>query len=342
MNDCTAIVPYRFPTTVLLIDDDSNFLANFSLELDEMIAFRLFDAPGPALRHIEEASGYAKAHGQWLHTQREAVGWPLRDHCLRLDLAAIEEESTNPDRFREISVVVVDYAMPEMDGLTFCRQITNRNIKKVLITGVGDAKLAVTAFNEGIIDRFILKGDRDAATQVNAAVCELQEHYFRDVSRLVLQSLEGEVPHFLSDPVFNVYFRQLCADRGIVEHYFVAEPDGLLLLTAEGAIFRFVILSDEQMDTHWEIARDQEAPGEMLSALQSREKVPYFWKSGGYYRTGAEWEPHLFPAHRLDAAQSYYVALIENPPAYREMGWQISSYRSYLDNFDAEPALPAD
>ena len=340
MNERTALPAYRFPTTVLFVDDDTNFLANFSLELDERIAFRFFDAPGPALRDIEKTMSHATAHRRWLHSQREAIGWPLRNHCLRLDLAAIEEVATNPDRFKEIPVVVVDYAMPEMDGLTFCRRIGNPDIKKVLITGVGDERLAVAAFNEGLIDRFILKGDRDAAAQVNTAVNELQEQYFRDASHVVHQSLEGEGVHFLRDPVFIEYFHRLSADYGVAEYYFVAEPDGFLLVTAPGATYRLIVLDDEQMDAHWEIARDQEAPSRLLDALKTREKIPYFWRNGGYYRADADWEQHLYPATRLDGVRTYHLALIENPPAYSQMDWQIRSYDNFLESFDAETCSP--
>jgi CheY-like chemotaxis protein len=65
----------------------------------------------------------------------------------------------NPRRYEEISTVIVDYDMPSMKGLEFCEKLQNPYIRKILYTGVAGEGLAIEAFNKGLIDGYIRKGD---------------------------------------------------------------------------------------------------------------------------------------------------------------------------------------
>jgi len=77
--------------------------------------------------------------------------------------------STNPVKAlsiikeHEIAVVVSDYRMPEMDGLELFSKLKNiaPDIKRILITGHGDLKTAISAINECDVFRFIPKPWKD-------------------------------------------------------------------------------------------------------------------------------------------------------------------------------------
>ena len=339
--DDKSIPPYRFPSTVLVIDDDATFLTNLSLELDEGLAYRLFDSPQVALAQLQQCESRVPPYQRCFYQHREAVGWPMRNHFLRVDIAALEEAVTDPKRFAEVSVVVVDYAMPGMDGLEFCRRIRNPHIKKILFTGVGDEKVAVEGFNQGLIDRFIRKSWQNVADDLNQSIKELQAQHFQDASRLLQQSIDGDEAAFLKDPVFIYHFERLCEEYRLVEHYYVAEPSGFLLITDDGRPHRLVVLTEEDLQVHQEIIRDQGGPAPLLEKLASGSAVPYFWRSAGYYRPEClDWEDFLYPAKMLQGTRRYYLALIEEPPLYRWLGWQIASYRSFLDELDATLELP--
>jgi len=58
-----------------------------------------------------------------------------------------------------VTVVISDYEMPEMDGLTFLKK-TKRSFPdaiRIILTGKGDMKAVVAAINEGEVYRFVLK-----------------------------------------------------------------------------------------------------------------------------------------------------------------------------------------
>lgn len=147
-----------FPSTVLFVDDNRDFLLNFVLQLDEGLAYRIFDNPRHALDYIHNKHCELDLISQHCIPEvQPAKNRRYQQHGNRLDLSAIHAEVYNPYRFSEISVVVVDYAMPGIDGLEFCRMIENTNVKKILLTGQADEKLAIQAFNEGVIHRYIKK-----------------------------------------------------------------------------------------------------------------------------------------------------------------------------------------
>ena len=70
-----------------------------------------------------------------------------------------------------------------MNGLEFCRNIQNLPIRKIMLTGRADTKLAVEAFNQKIIDKFLLK---DVAEEIENtiydALIEEQKVYFEKLS----------------------------------------------------------------------------------------------------------------------------------------------------------------
>jgi CheY-like chemotaxis protein len=329
--DERGIPPYRFPTTTVIVDDDASFLHNFALELDEDLAFRLFDSPLTALEHLGRTP--AAARDRCLHSHRETIGWPMREHFLRVDLAAVEEEVTNPARFEAVSVLVVDYAMPGMDGLALCERLRDLGLRKILLTGVADEKVAVSAFNRGLIDRFVRKHDRDAARQVNQAIRQLQELYFRDASRVILESVRRDDAPFLTDPAFRDHFTRLCERHGIIEYYYAAEPSGFLLLDRAARRWRLVIMDDDMMTAQREIAEAQGAPDALVGVLERRERIPYFWQTGGYYRRElADWQAYLHTPEVFDGRRRYHMALVEDPSIYHQLGWNIQSYDHFLEN----------
>lgn len=333
------VYPYQFPTTVVLVDDDAAFLANFSLALDAALSFRLFDSAAAALAYLNRADQPSPLYQRCLSHYRDAVGCSVADQLIRLDVSALAREIGNPDRFGEVSVVIVDYDMPGMDGLELCRRLRHSRIKRLLLTGVGDERVAVKAFNAGLIDRFISKSERNLAEEVNAAVRELQSRYFRDVQRTLRESLNLEAPPFMRDPVFAAYFHGLLREHGYVEYYFTAEPAGFLLLTADGTLGRLLVYTDADLRSQWEIACDQDCPPELAYALSSGSAVPYFWHTEGFYRPecGPDWRSYLYPATPLPGAELYYIALVKRPPLQGH--GQVSSYSAYLDWLDRSTAV---
>jgi CheY-like chemotaxis protein len=331
----TSYLPaFRFPTTVVIVDDNPDFLANIGLQLDPQLALRRFVSPYDGLVAINGASGASAADpvGRFFSSYKQRDDLNPGEHVIALGLESIHREVLNPDRFRRVSVAVVDYAMPEIDGLEFCAGIKDPKVGKVLLTGKADERVAVKAFNDGLINRFIRKQDPDSIQQLATAIAELQSDYFARMERMVSDALAVGMYGFLRDPEFVAVVERIQRDKQFVEHYLVSKPLGLLMLDASGNAWRLVVMDQEALRSQAEIARDLDAPDELVQQLTSGPVVPYFWRSGGEYSPlDQDWQASLYPN---EVCGDLRFALVPNPPGVNLCG--MFPYARYLDEIDAK------
>jgi CheY-like chemotaxis protein len=330
-----AIQPFHFPTTVAFVDDSLQFLSNLSLQLDSRLAFRLFHSPFSALIELNGASSVPPMVERFFSIYRHRGDTSYARHVIDLSLDMIHREVHNERRFEQVSVVVVDYDMPEIDGLEFCRSIKNPAIKKIMLTGKADEQIAVRAFNERIIDRFIRKQDVDVMSLLNRTIAELQQEHFQQIEHMLSDALAVGSHMFLRDPGFAQRFEEIRESLGIVEHYLSCAPDGILMLNMTGTAYLLIVQTEQMMQGHYEIAFEQEAPEELLEQLRSGRSLPYFWKTAGNYSPIYEdWQPCLHPATEFKGQDWYLYTLVKNPGAF-DLKY-VYPYSDYLDRLDSE------
>lgn len=331
-----VIHPFYFPTTVAFVDDSRPFLANLSLELDDDLAFRMYNSPFAALASLNAATPGPSLTERFfsLYQYREETSYA--HHVVDLSLDLIHREMYDERRFEQVAVVVVDYDMPDIDGLEFFKNIRNRAVKKILLTGKANEQVAVKAFNERMIDRFIRKQEEDAITQLNRSIDELQQEYFRNVELTLSDTLAVGSHGFLHDTEFGSCFEAIKKQFNIVEHYLTCTPDGLLMLDLAGAAFLLLVQTRESLNASYEIAYDQGAPDELLEHLQSERFVPYFWKTDGNYSPiYRNWGDFLAPAIELQTARDcYFYAVVKRPAGYTTR--HVRAYSDYLAHLDSE------
>ncbi len=329
-----------FPSTALFLDDSHDFLLNFVLQLDEAVAYRIFDAPRKALDYIHNKRCELELVSQHcLSEYTEAKNSPLTNQTINLDLAAIHAEVYNPHRFSEISVVVVDYAMPGMDGLEFCRRIENANIKKILLTGQADEKLAIAAFNEGLIDRYVKKSDINAIEQITKSIYDLQLQYFQSMSDMVVRMLSVTSPGCLHDKEFGHFFRQLREEKGIIEYYLIDNSGSFMMLDDDADVSFLIVKSEEDARLHREFALSHGASQELLDQLAMGEKIPGFWQAKASVPQWKDWSDCLVSANRFVSNETYYYAYLKGKAPFDIRQQKILSYNRYLEELDAEALL---
>ncbi|WNV04497.1 response regulator [Candidatus Methylospira mobilis] len=327
------ILPFYFPTTVIFVDDSTDFLVNLSLQLSPELAFQLYDSSESALLALRGANNMTTPLERFFSCFHAGEDIPLSHHVIEINLDKIHREVYNEFRFEQVSVVVVDYDMPNINGIDFCRSIPDTAIKKVLLTGKADEKIAVMAFNEGIIDRFILKQDKAVINVLNKTIRELQRDYFNGIERMLADALAVGSHSFLQDALFAAEFQKICSELRIVEFYLSSNPDGILMLNSAGVESLLLVIDDSTLISHYEIAYDQGAPDELLTALKSNQLVPYFWKTQGNYTPSCHnWRDFLYPATEFKGKQWYYYSIVKNPPGYKTD--TVLSYNEFIDHLD--------
>ncbi len=327
-----------YPTTVLFIDDNRHFLNSLQLSLDESsIVPRLYSDPLTALQFFEEDYQPSPFIERCLlHPEEEQMDHRIID----IDINAIRKEIFNPLRFNEISVIVIDYAMPGLNGLDLSLLIREKDpsIQILMLTGEADYDMAITAFNEGSIDKFLRKDNTDFVLQLNAAIYELQQRYFSELSEIIINNLtmgkKHSISSWLANPAFNSLFQKIYRENHAVEYYLTDAYGSFLFLDFNGNPSWLAVKDEEGMKTAHEIASysDSPFPKDMLDVMNSREKLLYVYE-GGFCADPELARKWLYPANLIhgSAGATFYYAYISNPRAYDFPGNNIVSYKTYLD-----------
>lgn len=323
------------PSTTIFIDDSYNFLTNFTFGFADKFPFKTFKSPLEALKLINGNYQQADHFNQRCVSEYlDSNKWPMTNQTINIDLSAIHMEVYNPKRFSEISVIVVDYAMPEMNGLEFCQQIKNPAIKKILLTGEADETIAVQAFNEGIINRFVRKGDSDITNTVLQGIQQLQKQYFQQMSTSITAMLSVNSPNCLQDIKFSEFFYGLIKQHNIVEFYLTENSGSFLFLDKNANSSSLIVKNEQDLQLHFDLARDNKAPDEAVDQLRKGEKIPCFWAPEGYQEEWTDWATCLVPAQKLHCNEDYYYAYIKTPASFDIRQDKILSYDDYLKTYN--------
>lgn len=320
------LTPYFHPTTACFIDDNESFMAGLALVLPEHMSSVAFFDPVAALDYVNSPHEMPTLSDRCFSTQNfgqnsgqktaQKTGQP---QLFRLDTNLIEQEINIVRRFNRLSVVIVDYSMPTLNGLEFCQQVRDPHVGKVLLTGVADEKMAVEAFNAGIIDRFIFKSHPLASDHISDYTRDLQQAYFRAQTEQMRKTLALAGPMFLDDRTVTDWVRRLLRRKNFCEYYMVSDPPGLLLVTPAGVLQQLIVLSAAQCDAQADYAHLHGAPESVIDRLRKRTHVGFFLEDPATYEGGDTypWNDLLHRATRLGSNEHpWHAALVTEPPPY--------------------------
>ncbi|HEV2614154.1 MAG TPA: hypothetical protein VGV92_05545 [Gammaproteobacteria bacterium] len=323
-----------YPTTTVLVDDNDDFLDRISKLLKEhLIPCRYYSDPIDALDFLNKEYVTDPFTNRCISTTKDRDIDTVVSH---FDFRKIHHEIYNPNRFEQISVLAIDYAMPTLHGLDFCRKAEEPFSQRLIFTGEAGHSLAVEAFNEGSIHKFLRKGEVNLPDLLLDDIRKLEQDYFNKLSEIALhkasRDLYKHTPDCLRDPVFVELLHKICEKNNVVEYYLLDEHGSFLMLDEKGIPSWLIVKSDKDMQDVYEYAKDQGAPKDILKLLKERIKVPYFhtdkdWKIGFDQE---ECRQYFHPAVDLKGNQTYFYSYITDPDAYELERSKIVSLRRYF------------
>jgi CheY-like chemotaxis protein len=324
---------YHHPTLTVLIDDSQSFLDSLVFQLNPLLAHKIFNDAQVAINWLNHAHLRAKKNeNEPIRVDYSERGEPFEQCNASIDVDRIYHVAMDRRRFETPSVLVIDYAMPQMNGVEFCRAIQTLPCKKILLTGQADEKIAINAFNRKLIDCFIKKNDSDTVNHLDAEIAKLQRGFFNARTNTLKDLLSRHSYEFLIDPAVEALAETLLSRYRFVEYYLFPNPAGLLFLDMRGRTTLMVIETKASLLSHFEVAQDQGAPPELLSALRELRLLPFFSDTGGMYRDGVghDWLSYCLPTNICRGRQDYYWALFDLPPHYLQ--GPVYSYAEFLQD----------
>ena len=320
---------YSHPTMTVLIDDSDSFLKSLSFQLDPMLASQTFHDTRSALDWLTRGT---REDSNALRINFDTQNLPPDHFNVAIDVERIYRISGQPLRFATPSVLVVDYSMPQMNGIEFCEAVRHLPCKKILFTGAADEKIAVNAYNRGLIDRYIKKSDDDALDLLELEIASLQQAFFAERSETLRDLLVLHNYQFLQDPVLAAVVRELRRNHGFVEHYIFPNPSGILFFDQHGKATLMIVETARGLQAQYEVARDSDAPASLQNALLERRVLPFFsdLDGDGMYTgaIGENWYRYCAAPQICEGAETYFWALFDVPQHY--YGATVLSYAQFL------------
>ncbi len=302
---------YFYPTQIVFVDDNPQFLETLTLAFSHQFNVRSFDNTDAALKYINEYQREAKlvAKDEKPKLQGDSDAWVKRV-LTHQNIKRFDEM-----RVKEVSVLVVDYSMPTMNGIEFCEKINNSAIKKILLTGYATPAEAVRAFNNNTIHYYVKKNDENMLQELEDAIHQLQHAYFNELSSSQkAEAIDSETP-FFADPKLAQYFEDTCESMAVAEYYYLSNPSRFELRTKSGNTLACVIYTEEDIEEHLQILQEEGAPEEICKAIASRKFVPLFKTADGFYEPGMN-NPKsaIYPATHVQGVVNYYCAVVGDTP----------------------------
>jgi CheY-like chemotaxis protein len=298
---------FSYPLTVTLIDDDLLFLQAMTGLLKNSYSLKTFNNPKNAIDYFDNYTPVLSSL-KLFRGCTELENYDVSGHLpVDLNFNVSKELLSNPLRFEEVGVIIVDYNMPHMNGIEVCRKLKSFPIKKILLTGEASDQLAINAFNEGIIDCFIRKDSQSLADDINLHIKLLMQQYLNNNSKHLVKHIETEHLLPVSDPEFIQFFKEWCQAHHIKEFFIIDQNANFMMIDENNEKSFFVTHTDRTLNNFVELHEDEPTTYFFVNSVKSREKIPFFGEGKESWQIKvSDWETRFATPRILIGREKYY------------------------------------
>jgi CheY-like chemotaxis protein len=262
--------PVLYPVTSVFLDDSADFLHALRGIFPDPHLNPSFTSARDALRFILARSDRiapGRLSGADYSEFEKKGGSALGRDVLMDDV-----------RFEEIAAVVVDYEMPEVNGVEFLASIRSIPCTKILLTGTADEVEAVSAFNAGLIDFYLKKTDPGMTRKLAGAIKDAKAKHCAQRGYISVH----DVGSTYCDPRTTAVLNEVVAREGIAEYYWRPEQDVLLMFDADGNPGIFLAWADSDWRFQCGVLTDEGGASALRKEMEARRLMPVFWPSQTY------------------------------------------------------------
>lgn len=251
--ESAQFLPLKTASQVAFVDDDRPYLDALQMVIPDWMA---------ATYHVEAGSlGLVLEHSRTLLQEERELFSRISARnglCGSASVAAALKYLASPLRFDIVALLVADFGMPRENGVNLCQRVRMAGMQRLLLTGMADQAMAISAFNAGAIEQYVPK---QAPHLLDELVAHIQAQI--DVScdrrgEVLLEQLPTELRRQLAAGPVAKALGDLLQGHHVTEWVLVPQPQGLVCVTADGGVL-WVQLENEQ--TSKELAEGLEAEG---------------------------------------------------------------------------------
>lgn len=300
---------FYWPTTLMMVDDSLSFLESVCFYLGAAQLTLSYQNPKTALEILKNAS-YLMNGPSCLVKSLSTDELDIDGAVKKLDYQSLSALIFKRDRFAEISTLLVDYSMPHINGIEFCRKIADLPIKKIMLTGEAGHDLAVAAFNEGIIDAFLTKDIDRINHELGKIVLKMRLKYFSDVSLSLMGASLGECKEA---PEYVQVFDRFIHENQIVEYYRIDRLGSYLGLDKYAHPYWLVIKSENSFLEELNIAKLSGEKSSAINKLKEKTHLLFLFSELEKRQPVSDWQRFLFPVNQSfqHEGKFYYTTIIK-------------------------------
>ena len=220
---------YHRPSALIFLDDEPSYLEMLAMVLPRQWSIRLHTRINDYLASVNQSSELWEADAS-LH--QDMVDQWHQGGSLPAQVLAYWK--TQPQRFALPMITVVDFAMPAATGLQVLQSSPAWPPHRILLTGKADEQTAVSAFNDGLINRFLTKQHPDLVQQLLHFLNQLHRSPFAAHESIWRNALRKSQQLSLQDREVQQSIAQWLKQHSCVEYVILPEPFGLLALDGSG------------------------------------------------------------------------------------------------------------
>jgi CheY-like chemotaxis protein len=308
----SALPLFYYPTTTLWLDDEPLFLETMLHVFGQQQKILPYQAPQQCLQFLETYQEPLQQYN-FLQCDKDNENVDLLSSTpINFDITAIAGLLNNPARFDEISVLVVDYHMPNINGFEFCQQTTAFSFQKLLLTGNTEETKAIEGFNDGLIQRFVQKSADNMRAKLSQYIAELSLQYFQRMTSPLLTYLQSNLNLPQSNPEFIRFFTDYRTENNLQEFYLLDKQGSYLCINKSGQQSVLLIHTQNSLSAWLEMyTEDANLNTEQAAAVAAGKQLPFFGIGQDAWQIdNITWETHFHAGQRLSPGSDYFYSPI--------------------------------
>lgn len=298
---------FNFETKIVLTDDNELFLKTLNYKLSDHYQIVSFSNPNLALEYIISNYKDNLVTNNSCFVIDATDDEELDDNYYSVEFSKIKSLAENPEKNKTITVIIVDYSMPLMNGVEFCEKIAHLPVLKIMLTGHADFNIAIDAFNRGIIDKFLVKDSPNMLAAISESINSMQNAFFEKQSLPLLNCLVANKNTVINTIEYKNHFAKVVNTLNALEYYILDVLGSYLIISENRQHYYFMVLLDMQLDAFVDVAKNSRVAPNLLKKIESKTHAPIFLKESDYKISALKWNKLLHPIKKMNG---YYYSLV--------------------------------